>query len=202
MPIHESDIAEERWESARWSHYELWEKLELRLRRRKLLWISATVVVFLALSSVPIILDRAPKWTAMSLSRRLAQLINGMKTEASVRHSPHRIRFAAGGALDYEIEKIASCDDPKPGAVIRAGTLQPERGEAFVLVTPEQAPVLELPGVVSSYCYDPTAGSSPAAAGKALVGFGIVAAKDLTEKRSDRLSVLLIQGASGELAFD
>src|SRR5579885_1751897 len=108
-PIHETDLAAERWSKAEWSHYELWEKLELKLRRRKLIWISGTIVVFLALSSVPIIIDRAPKWTAMSISRRLAQVINGMKSEASLKHQPYRIRFAPDGSLAYQVERVPSC---------------------------------------------------------------------------------------------
>src|SRR6185295_1415525 len=113
-PIHESDIAAERWSKAEWSHYELWEKLELKLRRRKLIWISATVALFLALSAVPIVLDRKPKWTAMSISRRLAQLINGMKSEASLKHQAHRISFADDGSLAYEIARVSGCTSADP----------------------------------------------------------------------------------------
>jgi hypothetical protein len=212
-PVHETDIASERWSKAEWSHYELWEKLELKLRRRKLIWISATVAVFLALSSVPIILDRAPKWTAMSISRRLAQVINGMKSEASLKHQAHRIRFAADGSLGYEIERVSSCSATQAEAgakgmamakgseVVRLGSLDPGGNrEPFVLLSPEQAPAFQIPGIVSSFCYDPYAGA--VTDGSALVGFGILSAKDLTERRPDRLSVLLIQGASAELSFD
>src|SRR5277367_3741280 len=143
-PIHETDIASERWSKAEWSHYELWEKLELKLRRRKLIWISATVAVFLALSSVPIIIDRAPKWTAMSIARRLAQVINGMKSEASLKHQAHRIRFAADGSLSYEIERSNSCAATDSGEVIHKGTLEPGgSGGPFALLSADQASALQ-----------------------------------------------------------
>ena len=33
VPIYESDVAEERWSKSEWNHYELWEKVEQRVRR-------------------------------------------------------------------------------------------------------------------------------------------------------------------------
>jgi hypothetical protein len=202
-PIHETDVASERWSKAEWSHYELWEKLELRLRRRKLIWISATAVVFLALSSVPIIIDRAPKWTAMSIARRLAQVINGMKTEASLKHRPYRISFASDGSLSYQIELVDSCKAVETGEIIHKGDLEPGgRLGPFALLSPEQASAFQIPGVVNRYCYDPFAGLDSSKDGTALVGFGILSAKDLTDRRSDRLSVLLVQGSSADLSFD
>jgi hypothetical protein len=200
-PIHETDIAAERWSKAEWSHYELWEKLELKLRRRKLIWISATLLVFLALSSVPIIIDRAPKWTAMSVARHLAQVINGMKSEASLKHQPYRISFAADGNLDYRIERVKGCAAPDGPELIHTGSLDPGGSSGpFALLSPEQAKSFQIPGIVTSFCYDPYAGA--AVDGVALVGFGILSAKDLTDRRSDRLSVLLIQGPSADLSFD
>ena len=49
VPIHDTDVAEERWSQAEWENYELWEKVELKLKRKKQLWILATFLVFLAL---------------------------------------------------------------------------------------------------------------------------------------------------------
>jgi hypothetical protein len=198
-PIHETDLAADRWEKAQWSQYELWERLEVRLRRRKLLWIAATLAVFLALSSIPIIIDRTPKWAAMSAARRLAQVVGGLKGEASTQHRAYRVRFGSEGSLQYTIEKVASCTDSVSGEVVRSGDLG--RGD-LVLLTPEQGLSLQIPEVVNSLCYDPYTGSSPAAQGKPLVGFAILSAKDLTTGRTDRLSVLLVQGPSAELSFD
>jgi hypothetical protein len=200
-PIHETDAAAERWSKAEWAHYELWEKLELRHKRRRLLWIFGTIALFLVLSSVPILIDRTPKWTAMSISRRLAQLINGMKTQVGIRHQPFRIRFAADGSLNYEITRVSSCTAPD-GEVVRSGSLGPEGGDPFVLLSPAEARAFDLPGIVNSFCYDPYTGAIPAEDGKPLVGFAVLPAKDLAVRRSDRLSVLLIQGPSAELSFD
>src|SRR5437868_6887859 len=109
VPVHDTDIAAERWSKAEWQHYELWEKIEIRLRRRKWLWITATVSVFMGLSSIPIVLDRSPKWLTLRLSRKLAQEINWMKREAGIEQRAFRLRFVSGTTLSYVVETSAHC---------------------------------------------------------------------------------------------
>jgi hypothetical protein len=200
VPIHDTDIAEERWSKSEWEHYELWEKVEHRLRRRKWLWISGTALAFLALSSVPTVLDRWPKWRSMSLARGLAQEVDRIKREAATQHASFRIRFADGGGLAYTVEKVARCSSGQ-GEAVRQGTIGGERGEGFALLSPEQGARHDVPGLLTSFCYDHLAGNE---AGDSLRAFGIVAAKDLAaaEPRLDRLSVLLLRGASAEISFE
>ncbi|HLE00055.1 MAG TPA: hypothetical protein VJB59_07340 [Bdellovibrionota bacterium] len=200
-PIYDTDIAEERWSQAEWESYELWEKAELRLKRRRRNWILATAGVFVFLFSVPIIADQRAKWATLKSARLLAQEINWVKREASIGHNALRIRFSGEGILKYDIESTPSCSTTAGSApVLRTGTLSED--ENFVLLTPQKGQELGVPGLVREFCYDAMTGSEPAAQGRPVVGFGIIPEKDLLESRMDRLSVLIITGPSADISFD
>lgn len=206
VPIHDSDVAEERWSRAEWENYELWEKVGVRLKRQKQLWILATVIVFMILSSVPVIMEYWPKWMCRSTSRHLAQLMNRLKHQAIVAQSAHRIRFDADGSLNYLVEVLPNCKAPQ-GFPIRRGILDftppfETNNEAYLLLSSEQGEAFNIPGLKREYCYDPLQGSGPASAGEVASGFGVIPAKDLEDKRTDRLSILLVTGQEGDLSFD
>src|SRR6185437_11560801 len=93
VPIHDSDVGEQRWSKSEWENYELWEKVELRLKRQKRLWVFATIVIFLGLSAVPIVIERWPKWSSRSMAVTLAREINRMKRDSSIGRSAFRLRF-------------------------------------------------------------------------------------------------------------
>jgi len=201
-PIHDTDIAEERWSRGGWENYELWEKVEVRLRRQKRLWILATAVMFLSLSAVPIVMDRWPKWTSRAMTRKLAQEINHIKWEAIADRAAYRLRFVGEGHLDFIVEKLAQCSSPA-GEIKRTGRLgSEETSNTYSWVSAEQAKNFAIPGIVSEFCYDPLQGNYAFLNGGAVVGFGIISVKDLSESRLDRLSVLLLSGPSAEISFD
>ena len=195
-PVHDTDLAEKRWNEAEWGHYELWEKIELRFRRRKQLWISGTVVLFLLISAVPIVRDRMPKWTTLAQSRRLGEEVNQIKLEASRARSPYRIRFESG--VEFKVEKLMKCSD-LGGVLVRSGNLG--LGDSVVL-TGAQGADLSIPGLTHQFCFDPLSGSEAASSVAPLLGFGLISSHDLAEKRTDRLSILLLSGASAEAAFE
>jgi hypothetical protein len=207
VPIHDTDLAEERWSKSEWESYELWEKIEVRLRKRKLLWIVGAVVLFLALSSVPILIDRKPKWAGQGMARRLASVINQVKREASVAHQAYRLRLdgantgGAGGIAshEYEISRSASCEGPSFQAVSRGSLARPGEEGVYGILTPEQGRELGIPGLTLELCYDPLKGS---ASSGSLAGIGVIPVNDLTEKRTDRISILLLNGPSAEITFD
>lgn len=201
-PIYDSDLAEERFAKEGWNQYELWEKVEVRLRRRKRLWVLGAAAVFVCLSSIPIAMDRAPKWSAVAASRRLANEINRIKLDAIRSHAAYRIRFASPGSLDYVVERAQSCSDasPKPE---RAGSLAaPGSAGAFSLLTAADGARLGLQGLTDSICYDYLAGSDATLRGEPMVGFGIMSVNDLTEGRADRLAILIASGPSAEISFE
>jgi hypothetical protein len=206
VPIHDTDIAQERWAQTEWQHYELWEKVEVQLRRRKAIWIAATVLLFLCLSSVPILMDRWPKWTALGANRKLGQQIGLMKAVAGLPseadHQAFRMRFSPDHRLSYTIEKLSSCSDPS-GTVVRTGELlRASRMDQFVLLSPQQGKELGIPGLVESFCYDSLKGSEQTAGEESISGFGVISVKDLAEKRTDRVSLLIFKGPSAELSFE
>lgn len=211
-PIYESDVPEKRWNDSEWNQYEFWEKVEHRFRRNKRLWIASTVLVFLGLSSVPVMIDQRPRWGAVAGSRILAEELNRLKLQASVEHQAFRIRFVKNDSLAYVVERLQTCRD-LAASVVREGSIlsqlpsvlkSVEKG--YTLLTKETGEELGIPGLVTEYCYDPLTGSEPVARGQSQVGFGIAPVQDGVGEqktgRVDRLAVLLISGVSAELSFD
>lgn len=202
VPIHDTDVAQERWSKAEWENYELWEKVELRLKRHRRLWILATFFLFLTLSAVPIVFERWPKWMTRSAARSLAQEINRIKREASLDRAAYRLKFIREGELSYVVERLPNCFAEK-GEVIRTDSLPPQGWQKpFSWVSTARGLELGVPGLVNEFCYDYLAGSGSVLKGESIVGFGIIPAKDLTEGRLDRLSILLLSGPSAEETFD
>jgi hypothetical protein len=203
-PIYDTDLADERFAKDEWNRFELWEKIEIRLRRRKRLWIGATAVAFVALSSVPIVMDRTPKWQALSATRRLAEEINGIKREANAAHAAIRIRFAGGGSLSYVVEKLPSCSAAAgPAVALRSGALlEPEKARGLRLLDRAKGTELGIGGFAESICYDYLAGSDVTLRGEPFAGFGIMPVNDLAEKRVDRLAILLATGPSADISFE
>ncbi len=211
-PIHETDVAEERSARAQWEHYELWEKVVVRARRKRGLWIGATVLVFFGLSAVPIVLERLPHWRAIEASRVLAQEVSKMKREAAADQHAYRIRFAGQGSLSFRVEKSANCFEPS-GAVVREGTLMASaHAEKFSLLSPTRGKEIGIPGLSETFCYDPLEGSSVEWSNQEqMAGFGIIPRQDIEVPgsavneltiRRDRLSVLLLNGQSAEISFE
>ena len=201
-PIHDTDLAEERWSQAEWGNYELWEKQELRLKRRNRIWIISTSIMFLVLSSIPILIDRWPKWYALSVARAVAEEINQIKKEAIINRAAYRLTFTESIGLAYSIEKVENCQAEK-GDKIRTGHFVTEANrEKYAWLTPAEGAELNIPGLVKEVCYDDLSGNSAFAHGEEVVGIGVIPANDLTEKRLDRVSVLLLTGPSAEISFN
>jgi hypothetical protein len=206
VPIHDTDLAQERWAQTEWEHYELWEKLEVKLRRRKSVWIGAAILLFFLLSSVPILIEHWPKWVAMGANRKLSQQINRLKVMAGKPsdqdHRAFRLRFSADHRLTYSIEKLTNCSESS-GQLIESGNIIREsRLENYALLSPEQGKSLGIPGLVESICFDALNGSEQSVKDESISGFGIISVKDLAEKRTDRVSILIFKGPSAEPSFE
>jgi hypothetical protein len=212
VPIYDSDIAEERWSEAEWSHYELWERVEQRIRKHNRIWIGATVVVFLLLSSVPIVIEQRPKWQSLSAVRRLGQEINQIKRESALSREAYRIRFEGGGSLSYVVEVGSHCSSGGGNQAnsevapvfrpLRTGSLLKSDVASFALLAREQGNQLNVPGLLESFCYDPLTGSSTSAGGESIAGFAVAPVNDLATGRIDRLSVILLSGPSVDISFE
>jgi hypothetical protein len=202
-PIHDTDLASDRWAKAEWEKYELWEKVELKLRRRKWLLVAATAFVFLGLSSIPIVMDHRPKWEAVRLSRRLADQLGALKRDAAISHRAFRIRFKDEGDTAFVVESAFSCDGGDLAwSTVRSGALEKVETGGYAVLTPAQGRALGVPGLVDGLCYDPQSGSDIESRGDPLAGFGVISKADLSEHRIDRLGVVLVNGASAEISFE
>lgn len=201
VPIHDTDVSEERWSQAEWENYELWEKVELRIKRHRRLWIVTTGILFLGLSAVPLGIDKFPKWTTRRIARKLAQELNQVKLDSIAAKGAIRIRFTGESNLNYIVEKPADCTSTS-GEVVRTGSLTSKDG--YRLVSPETGVELGVPGLVKDFCYDYLKGSWNLSeqSTEAVIGLGIIPVNDLSDKRMDRMTVLLLSGPSAEISFD
>ncbi len=203
VPIHDTDVAAERWAQEEWENYELWEKVEVRLRRQKRLWVLATSVIFVILSALPIVVDRWPKWSTRVVLRHVIRQMSQMKREAGVQRAALRMRFLDPIRLTYQVEKIPNCQFHGVGEVVASGNFALlSRSEQYLFVDPKTGESLGIPGLQGEFCYDHLAGFAAASEGKEVVGFAVIPALDLAEKRLDRMSVLLLSGPSAEVSMD
>ena len=203
-PIHDTDLAEERWSKAEWEHFELWEKIEQQMRRRRMKLNAAVALIFLLIAAIPPAIDRWPRWEALWLGGRLAKEVGSLKRLAAVEHQAFRIRFDADGKLTYAIERASSCSDPQ-GTVVTRGSLAASaaRMERHRIVSPAAGVAEGIPGLVDAICYDPIRGAvAPNGEVGGLMGVAIAPVNDLAKGRKDRLSILLISGVNGELSIE
>lgn len=201
-PIYDTDIAQDRWNQEEWKDFELWERAELRFRRTRMFWILGTAILCLILSSVPVFMSRAPKWATLRLAAAAAGEINRIKREATVDHAAFRIRFFSDERIRFEVEKAPTCDSSSFHKVREGSLLDEARAGEYALISAATATKLGIPSIVESFCYEIVTGSMHAYRGNETVGFGWIPVKDLSEDRSDRVSILLMQGTSAELFFD
>lgn len=198
-PVHDTDVAEERWSKEEWRTFELWEKIEVRARRRKRLWIAGAVFVFLCLSTIPVFVDRLPKWQSLQAGRNLAEVLNRIKKEAALHHNAYALSFENEEKLSFRVLKGNSCDGNMEE--VSRGVLLPDETQLLVL-SPQDARLLDIPGVADRFCYSSLQGWKTNGDSVDLSAFVILSVKDLTEKRLDRLTTILIRGLSAEISFN
>jgi hypothetical protein len=203
-PIHDTDLAEERYHQASWENFELWEKIEQRQRKRRRLLILFTFVLFLVLAAVPPLKDRLPKWKSLAAARKLGEIVSKLKKDASIEKMAYRIRVSDSDArhLAYSIEKANTCTDTQWTSV-SAGTLLSEKDSPqFMTLTTAQGVQNDIPGLTQEFCYDAHQGSNSASDEESIQAVGFVPVQDLSENRKDRISLLAITGKSGVLSFE
>lgn len=201
VPIHDTDLAEERWLQGEWKNYELWEKVVARQKKRRKNLIFFAVFIFLALSSIPILGEQWPKWKTRSLSRKLAHKMSELKQRAVVSHKAYQIEFSSL-SLDFRVFEKVSCFSKKGKEVERGRLGGKEDFKQFIVIGTYLGQELKIPGLSNTFCYDPLAGSRYVQNDDLIQGFGIIPVKDLAQKRIDRVTILLLRGVSGEMSFD
>jgi hypothetical protein len=219
-PIHETDSPEERWSKAEWEHYELWEKREARLRRKKRWALLGGLLVFVGLSAIPIVIDRSPQWLALKATRELAEQVGRMKRQAGERKQALRVSIDPSEPLLLKVEWGQDCKSGKfeLDRMVRLLAEDPRR-DRLVWLDPGRGRELGITGLLQEFCYDPYAGSSQTPQMESVAGFVIVPAlgeslepdsigKDLpqTDKALtvdiERHAILLLRGPSAEISFE
>lgn len=201
-PIHDTDSPEERWSKAEWEHYELHEKLEARARRRRRWVIASCGVLFLILSAIPVVLDRAPQWLALRAARELGENFSRLKREAGVRKRALRVTIEPTKVLALRVEQAESCKSDRFEPDSEFGLLEGQvRREDLGWIEPKKGRESGIPGLLSSICFDPYLGSQATPESSSVAGFGIAPVKELTET-PERYSVVVLTGPSAEISFE
>jgi len=224
-PIHDTDIAEKRWSDEEWRQFELWEKIETRIRRRRRLWIAMAMAGFLVLSSVPTAMDRWPKWVSRRVARQVAQEVNRLRSQAILDAKAYRLSFLDAPGLAFRVDSAESCDRFQTAArEEKSGFFLSSRfgrriSNQFKILTPSEGADLGIPVLRSEICFDgidlmgrlEENSAAPGAVEPSkpdrpddLKSFAIAVAQtsESAKSRPDHLSVVVLTGPSFEVDFE
>jgi len=201
-PIHETDIEKNRWDRESWRNFELWEKVESRIRRKNRNWIVIAALQFLLFSSVPVFRDSMPRWAGIVMVRNLAEKINIMKSEAVKRKMAIRLRFESVEDGTFVLEMVESCASLS-GTIFQREALRAESWLGKVRrVSSFEARESGIPGVVDEICYDPLVGAGFNNDTVKKSAFGFTPIGDLEASRLDRVELLLMSGETLKISFN
>ena len=201
-PIHDTDSPEERWSKAEWEHYELHEKLEARARRKRRWVIASCVALFLVLSAVPVVLDRAPQWLALRAARELGENFSRLKREAGMRKLALRVSVDPSQILHLRVEHAETCKSERFEPDSEFELLQGDsRRDQLGWIDPAKGKESGIPGLLNGICFDPHLGSEATPQPTSVAGFGIAPVRELTET-PERYSVVVLTGPSAEISFE
>lgn len=187
-PVFDTDVDQDQLE------IEFWEKVKTRVAYRKRLWIILTGVLFVILSTVPVWMDRAPKWRGQDVLRKVAESLQTELTASAVDKGIRRFRWEPEGVLS--VARVSRCDDAN---VLVESRIAFEL-EGLQVLDQQTAEGLGIPGVMDEFCYDPVRG--PNYQRDRPWAFGVIPVKDVAEARLDRISLLFLQGDTVQIEFD
>jgi hypothetical protein len=207
------ELAQEHFVNEEWKDYELWDKTVARIKKRRLIWILTALFVFLILSSIPIIIERSPKWRALQATKELALKLSELKVKTALEHTSFFIKFdTTNPGLKYRVQKIKSCTD-NPVIPIGPETenhlLDETVSSQLQFISKATGSEIDIPRLTEEFCFDALSGSS--ATENAALGVGIIPVTDLTNlendgnltnSRNERAAILLITGNSAEFSFN
>ena len=201
-PLHDTDLAENRWTQAEWNDFELWEKLEARQKKIRKQWIVLTAVLFCLLSSVPIVMDQWARWSAINSARQLGQLIDQVKVTSISEKSAYQVRVEQVAPPTVLVEKITQCG---PGGSVMSSERQVLQTRwpwySTRLLTPQDHRALNLTYSSEVFCFDRLTGHSQATSAFVFVAEKDLSATGLTDDLKDRLGVLILEGAEAQVQF-
>ncbi len=212
-PVHDTDLENERWSQDEWRYFELWEKVEKRLRKKQRKIILLTMVVALIFSSVPVWIDRSIKWKGLSAIREVASLINHYKKESALQKRSFQLEFLSDPKPHVNVVALTQCQNGRILDFQKMYPLEnfnkPSDGGSFRFLASEVAEQLGLPGATTSICLDHLTGVQVTSAEgqkpakiTPLSAIILAPVKDLATSRLDRVSILMMKGKNGDISFN
>jgi hypothetical protein len=212
VPIHDTDLAEKRWSDEEWRQFELWEKIEVRFKRRRRRWIGVVAILFLILASVPTVMARWPKWASLHAVRKVAEEVNQMRMDAIIQEASFRLTLDTAPGLGYRVERAERCNAPaQDWQIVRDGkvlTSSPGRllARHLQVLASHEGESMGIPGLRTTVCVDGggNADSLPADAAPEfrLTGVAVIPARDFLAKNIERISVVSLTSRDDEVDFE
>ena len=103
---------------------ELYEKIVVRERRRKAVFITLTFTIFLFLCGIPVYNERFPKWESLKAARKIAVEIEKLKTESLQLKKPLLLSILETGQL--RVEQVSHCSSASAEVPKSEGLLHEE----------------------------------------------------------------------------
>ena len=179
-----------------WRNFELYEKIRVRENRKRILFLSAALLLFFGLCSVPVVEERLPKWRSLKAAQEVSVDIERLKTLSIHEKKPVRLHFLDGGR--YQFEVLSQCNSPTPIKVLQEGHWPDADGALKVLPT-DEAKSLSLKLAVDDICFDPVFGLDGLKGKHVLV---IAPVKDLADQRLDRASYVILENESAKISIN
>jgi len=180
---------------------ELYEKIMVRERRRKVLLITAALILFLFLCGIPVYNERFPKWESLSAARKIGVEIEELKTESLHLKKPLLLSLLETGQM--RVEQVAHCGASASDVPVVEGLLHESSWtnsqSDIALMNDLEAKKTNLKFAVQQICFDPVSGLSFSKNKKVIV---LVPVKDLAESRLDRASYVEIETASARISIN
>ena len=203
VPIHESDVAENRWKESEWNAYELWEAVEIRERRRKFWIVGLSCILALVILALPIYQEKMPKWSGLRVARILADHLLDIRRDSSNNQRRFLVKILQdpAGRIQGNVYNSATEAECTESAQIAAQPifsfpLVADEQNEIALITRSMSQQIGLEGVGESICFDPFRDTEGVR-----MTFAFIPVKDLTEVREDRISTVTVLDAAS-FSFD
>lgn len=180
---------------------ELYEKIIVRERRKKIILVVLAFAVFLFLSGIPVYQERFPKWDSLRAAKNIAVELEKLKTESLRLKKPLQFTVMDNGKI--RIEQVSSCNPTAAGTRAVEVVLQEKNwvhADSKVMLMKElDAKKMHLNMTTHQICFDPVSGVN---APKTKKVFVVVPVKDLAESRMDRASYVELETSSARISIN
>ena len=137
-----------------------------------------------------------PKWHSLRAASELSVVLEKLKTLSIQEKHPVRIRFLEGAR--YQFEVVNQCQSETPLKIVNEG-LWPDSEGSLKILDLAEAKDLSLKLATNQVCFDPVFGLDGVKTRKVVV---IVSVKDLSERRLDRASYIILEGESAKISIN